>query len=203
MYIVIFNYDKITNSKERCNMLEKKELRKALIEKRSLLNKRYKEEADKIISDRIINLKEFKEAKTIFIFVGVGDEINTTPIINHALAMKKNVCTPLCTGPRVMEARKIQSVHDLVPSKFDLLEPKDTCPRFEINQLDLIIVPCLTATPEGYRLGYGGGYYDSYLKAAAKNKNISSAIICYKDFLVDEIPLEAHDMKAGMVITNL
>jgi 5-formyltetrahydrofolate cyclo-ligase len=61
-------------------------------------------------------------------------------------------------------------------------------------------VPGACFTSEGYRIGYGGGYYDSFL---SKHANRALKVgFCYDCFIVDSIPVEAHDVPVDLIITE-
>lgn len=179
-------------------MLNKKELRlrqKKIIEG---LSHKYKQNADEGIFNKVINLKAYKNAKTIFIFVGVKDEINTSLIINHALEQGKTVTVPLSFSDGIMEARKINSLDDLHEAKFGLLEsPKDT-EVFTLEQIDLSFIPCLAADKKGNRLGYGGGYYDRFFS----EDNSRAIILCREIQLLENVIKEDHDISFTKVLTE-
>lgn len=179
------------------NQLMKRVLRREYVEKRAALSSEYRQRADESILKQLLDLEEFKAAKTVFCFVGTPDEIQTLPFIEEALDLGKTVCVPLCVSPRVMEARQILSTDELTQGRLGIQVPKENSTLIPKDEVDLIVVPCLTCTEEGYRLGYGGGYYDNYLADSPGH----SAIICYKPLIRDSLPLEDYDIRAKQVIT--
>lgn len=179
--------------------MNKKDLRKELITKRKNLDSDYRRNADRLIFEKIIALDAYQKAQTIFCFVSTPDEINTFPLLEHAFSSKKRVTVPKCIEKGVMQAYHIQSFQDLKTGKYSLSEPMSHCPVVAPEELDLIIVPCLSCNPDGYRIGYGGGFYDRYLASTAA----ASVVICYQQMMLDEIPLEPFDQKADCVITDM
>lgn len=108
-------------------------------------------------------MPEYQSAGTIFCFVGTGREIDTRPILRHALNSGKTVCVPLCTTPGQMELRRITALEELRPGKFHIPEPPADAPCVAVDEVDLAILPCLSCNHLGQRLGRGGGYYDRFL----------------------------------------
>jgi 5-formyltetrahydrofolate cyclo-ligase len=80
-------------------------------------------------------------------------------------------------------------------SKFGVHEP--TGPAIDVSEIDLVIVPGLAFTAEGHRLGYGGGHYDRFLPTVTA----PSVGVCFVDQLVDQLPLAAHDVLVGRVVS--
>lgn len=177
---------------------EKKELRKKVMQRIWKLTEEYKIEADKKIYENIINLKEYKEANTIFCFVNTEDEINTRVIIENALESGKRVGVPKCIGKGIMEAYEIKGYSSLKNGKYGILEPKVGCLLVKPEEIDFAIIPCVSCNREGYRLGYGGGFYDRYLA----NTKFPTAVICREKILCDYIPHNETDIKIDKVITD-
>ncbi len=84
----------------------------------------------------------------------------------------------------------------MVVSKFGVSEPIG--PPVDLEEIDFIIVPGLAFTTAGDRFGYGQGYYDRFLPTVSA----PSVGVCFVDQLVDEMPLEAHDVRVDMVICS-
>ena len=133
-----------------------KKLRKEIVDK---------EKKDKIITSKVLYSEEYKNAKAIGIYVSTQDEVDTTDIIKAALKDKKIVCVPV-TGKRQMLFSRIDSLDDLSEvNSFGIREPKVSVDSVVLpNEIDLFIVPMLAFDQQMNRLGYGGGYYDKYLK---------------------------------------
>lgn len=99
----------------------------------------------------------------------------------------------------IMEAREIMDLSELKEGKFGILEPIKNSIKINFEEIDLSIIPCISANKEGYRLGYGGGYYDRFFE----NKSIkNSFILCREKMIYDNIPFEKHDIKFEHVLTD-
>lgn len=179
----------------------KKFLRKEMICKRDCLNIEEKKLMDKTIKEYLINLEVFKNAKNIFIYISYGSEIDTYSYIKEFLNMDKNIYVPKTDmRERIMEAVKIEYLENLKKSKYGILEPDSFENKIDKDKIDLVILPGVVFDRRGGRIGYGGGYYDKYLKDM--NKDIPKIALCYEFQLIDEVPSEPHDIKADFIITE-
>lgn len=179
-------------------MTEKKELRKRCIERMNALPQDYCLEADEKIFSEILALPEYRSAKKVFCFVGMQAEIQTSALIETMLAEKKEVAVPRCAGKGIMHAHRIYSLAELSPGTMGILEPSAEAPVLAPDELDLILLPCVTASRAGARLGYGGGFYDRYLPKSPAFR----ALLIRERMLSDEIPLEPHDQRVDALITE-
>lgn len=185
------NTDRTADAKEL-----KQTLRKNIKDAMSKLEPEYCLQADQAIYEAVTGLPEYKRARTIFCFVGTKDEINTAPIIERALEDGKRMAVPRCVAKGVMEAFLIDSLDNLREGHYGILEPGDEAPRIGPEEIDLAVIPCLSCSRDGKRLGYGGGYYDRYLGKVDGIK----AVICRGRIMREDLPVENHDEKVDMVI---
>ena len=177
---------------------KKRQLRKKLRLKREQLNSSYCEAADRKIRERLQNSRIYKDAELIFCYVSMSGEVDTKELIVEALREGKRVAVPKCEAKGVMEAVEITGMEDLEPTAWGSLEPKQGCPRVSPKELDLCIVPCVSCSSTGVRLGYGGGYYDRYLPGT----DAVRVILCREQMLCEEIPREEHDCRMDVLITE-
>ena len=121
------------------------------------------------------------DVQSIGIYVSVGDEVDTHAIIRWALANGKAVSVPRVIE-RALRFVAITALEDCIPAKFGLLEPKreEAAPEPEVQ-----VVPMLAFNARNYRLGYGKGFYDGYLKTFT-GKTVG---LCY----ADDYDLELHE----------
>lgn len=176
----------------------KRLLRQRLRERVEALPPEYCMEADRAIITRLMDTEAYQRATVLFCYVGRKHEINTMPLILDALNCGKQVGVPRCAGKGIMEVCRIEKPEDLEEGFYGLLEPKANCPVISPEVLELVIVPCLSATKEGGRLGYGGGYYDRYLPKV----NCPKILLCREKLLSENLPREAHDVIADGIITE-
>ncbi|MGG7079311.1 5-formyltetrahydrofolate cyclo-ligase [Clostridium sardiniense] len=177
----------------------KKETRKNIIKKRDELDITVKEAVDNNIIEKLMMNETYKSARGIFIYIGFGSEINTKIIIKEALNSGKEVYVPKVIK-KDMILIKIDSLENLVTSSYGILEPIGDKSDFDVNKLDLIIMPGVAFDKAGNRLGYGGGYYDKFLEY---NQIECKKIALAYDFQVlENLEVEDHDIKVDLIITE-
>jgi 5-formyltetrahydrofolate cyclo-ligase len=177
---------------------EKAALRVQLMKRIEALPGDYIAESDGGIFENMIGLPEFQSAATIFTYYSMGRESDTRKIVEYALARGQTVALPVCMKHGVMDARAITSVAELSLSSYGLLEPLSSSRVIMPDALDFIIVPALTYDGDGYRLGYGGGYYDRFLMRT----RAFTAGVARERLLMEVLPREAHDMAVRCVVTE-
>lgn len=124
-----------------------------------------KDRLDSRIFRRLTGLREYASCRTLLTYVSKPIEVDTLALIHAALAGGKRVAVPRCVeGSRRMEFYLIRSLEDLAPQSFGVLEPlRDRCRLLTDFRNSICVVPAFAYDREGYRLGYGAGYYDRFL----------------------------------------
>lgn len=173
----------------------KKELRKKFIIERNTLSDEWRDYASTKIFSTIENNELFKLAEKIFIFVGFGSEIETMPFIKKWIN-KKQIFVPKIDN-NTMNLVHITSLQELTEGHFGILEPTST--TYYTEEVDLVITPSIVFDKNGYRLGYGKGYYDKYF---AKNKYKTSIGLSYDKLLQERVPIDKYDKKVDIIITE-
>ena len=162
----------------------KKILRNKTIAAMKELPQSVKAEADSQLTQRFIQLPAFQEAKTLATYLSMGHEFSTASLIQAALQLGKRVCVPRTYPQGRMEF--VEYDPDILEkTRFGLLEPNERGQVVDKSEIDLIHVPGLVFQSKGYRIGYGGGYYDRYLADFA-GKTVSTIYsIQQKEFQPD------------------
>lgn len=168
-----------------------------------------KEQADKEtvsqqITDRVMELPEYKSAKCVMWYVDVRDEARTRHALPAALQSDKQIVIPYCVDGE-LELFHLESMDELETGMYKILEPRAdlrdvAVKRFDVKQLDLILVPGVAFDNRGGRTGHGKGYYDKLLEnAKSETPLISLAFECQ---MFDEIPMQDHDIFMDKVVTE-
>ena len=179
--------------------MDKKILRKKLLEKRKTINEEQKIKWNNAISQLICDTEYFKNAQQVLVFASTEYEFDTRYIVERCREAFKRVFYPRCIDKDGnMIFFKVDSVGDLTFGAFDILEPKKSCKQYIPRDNDLVIVPCLSADRQKNRIGYGKGYYDRFLK----NFNGVSIAPCYSEMLEGEIPTDEYDIKVNIIVTD-
>ena len=141
----------------------KAELRKKILQEMKALSQEQKQAMDRALTERFLRHPFYQEAKVIATYLSFPHEFQTQELIEQALKDDKKVLIPK-TYPKGRMEFVVYHPQQLVKTSFGLLEPQGDLEVVEPSQIDLIHVPGLAFTKEGYRIGYGGGYYDRYLE---------------------------------------
>ena len=155
---------------------------------------------DKSIKGRIMRMREYINCEILFTYVSKPTEVDTHAIISSALAQGKKVAVPKClTETRQMDFYFISGFDDLEKGAFGVPEPiPEKCTLVSDYSKGFCIVPGLSFDSEGYRLGYGKGYYDRFF---SKFKGYSAGL-CYSNFMKWKLPHGRYDKNVDVVVTE-
>ena len=178
---------------------EKKELRRRVRAQLAALTREELSQSDGALFARFLALPQVEEAKTIFAFWGIpGKEPDTAQLIRELLRRGKTVGLPRMLPDHRMEVRRYDPDKPLVTVSFGISEPGEDCPLLEGEDIGLALVPAVCYDRRGYRLGFGGGYYDRWLEPFEGFR----AGLCRGAVLQDRVPTERHDAKVDMLLTE-
>lgn len=183
----------------------KRALRRRLRATRDALRPEERSRIDEQIARRVLASDVFRACDTLLSYLSFGSEVATREIVEAALAGGKQVALPRCSGAHELSWHVVKGTSGLVPSRLGMEEPDPArCPELCVadSGRSLCIVPGLAFDRSCYRLGYGGGYYDSFL---AGFRGITLGL-CREELLVDDLDalgaLEAHDLPVDLVLTE-
>ena len=176
--------------------MTKKELRAAMRGRNLGMAPAERAEASRRIFGRVGRLEAFGAARTVGFFCSLRDEPDTAEALVRWSAVKR-IVVPRVEG----DAMRFYACRPdaLVFGAFGILEPQGErpCPAGEI---DLVVCPGVAFTADGRRLGRGRGYYDRYLgDPVFRGFRVG---VCYAHQLVDDLPVEPHDVRMDRVITG-
>lgn len=172
----------------------KSELRKKTLHEMKSLKRGEKHRMDAVLTELLLAHPFYREAKIIATYLPFPHEFQTIQLIKQAQRDGKQVVIPKTYPKGRMEFVSYEP-QQLARTSFGLLEPQGDLTVVNPCQIDLVHVPGLVFTHDGYRIGYGAGYYDRYL-AGFKGKTISSIYPCQ---LQEFIP-KAHDVPVQEVL---
>lgn len=179
---------------------EKCKIRQRILTKRRNLDKSYVENVSKKIYQRLKNISEYQKARTIMFYVSKDNEVETHKMIEDTIKIGKHVCVPYTDrlNKRIYPVMIKDLEKDLELGSFGVLEPKKKN-KTDTNFIDLIITPGIAFDKDGYRLGWGKGYYDRFLGETGKVPKIGLA---FEFQIVPKLPRDRHDIPVDMVITE-
>lgn len=187
-------------------MTEKQLFRAKFAALRSSLSPSERAAAEAALCERLFSLAAWERAPLVCGYVSVKGEPDTAPILARATAEGKRLALPVTvTGAREgrMIFREVTGDESLTPVRFGIPEPDGTCPVPTPSDLAgaLILVPGLAFDSRGFRVGYGGGYYDRFLESlrAAGVPHVTIGL-CFAVCRAEEIPREPHDIPVDIII---
>lgn len=143
------------------------------------------------IAAKIRQTHLYKEAKNVMLFYPTKFELDLRALLSDS---GKNFYFPKVSGEKLDVCPNCEVFRK---SKFNIWEPCSDAIGCEV--LDLVIVPALAVDKDGYRLGYGGGFYDRFLKTIPKTRTLTPI---FKELFVDELPHEDFDVRVDLVVTD-
>ena len=174
----------------------KSELRKKILQEMKAIPREQKQAMDQALTDQFLKHPFYQEAKIIATYLSFPHEFQTQELIEQALKDGKKVLIPK-TYPKGRMDFVVYDPQQLVKTSFGLLEPQGELEVADTSQIDLIHVPGLAFTTEGYRIGYGGGYYDRYLEHFTGH-SMSTIYPCQ----VQQFMPENHDIPVQEVLVD-
>jgi len=176
---------------------QKERIRQELKEKRLLLSpEEVRSKSLKIVSRARELLKELNPSSYLF-FHPIKNEPDLIPLVQELLRDKKRVAFPKIVGREIVPI-EIGSLRELQPGRFGILEPPYQ-PQKVLKEVDAVFVPGIAFDRQGYRIGFGGGYYDRLLEKLPAKAKIG---VCFDFQLLDKIPSDPFDVPMDFVITE-
>jgi 5-formyltetrahydrofolate cyclo-ligase len=183
----------------------KKQLRSRMRALRSAHPDKARAERSARLVERVLALPEFHAARGVALFASLldGGEVDTSALDEAARAAQKCVYYPAIDRKDERDHTALAEVPDPAELRARgrrFAEPPADARRAERGDVDLVVVPALAVAPTGYRLGYGGGFYDAMLPDFCPP---AIAVVVAFDFqLVAELPAEPHDVPCALVVTD-
>lgn len=165
-----------------------------MLDRRNSLDAKEIARLSKRVQELVISSKEFKSAKVVGAYYAFGSEVRTDLILEKAKSLGKKVALPSVEGES-LTFYELSSGKYLVKGRFGIMEP---LPYGPVDRMDLLVVPGIAFDKQGYRLGYGKGYYDKFLA----KKDVSSIGLAYSFQLLESLPKDKYDRRLDAVATE-
>ncbi len=154
--------------------------------------------ASRSVAEKVLSDSGVAAAENIMIYVSCGSEIPTDTLINGLLEAGKKVYIPVMREGRIKAAR-LRNAGDLLPGALGIPEvPEKNREYAHPEELDAVILPGLSFSSDGRRLGRGGGHFDRFLSETGACK----IGLCYSAQIDENIPEYGHDIRVDKVITE-
>ena len=173
-------------------------------ERRQALTPHIRRQAALNATENALKLEELAQAHSIAVYLANGGEIDTQPLVEHCLALKKCLYLPCITESGLLEFRQYDSDSELAQNRYGILEPLADKPSIDPAKLDIVFMPLLGFDERGCRLGMGGGYYDRTFSAKNSEPKDGPLLIGYAYELqrLKSLPSDPWDVKIDAVITE-
>ena len=174
--------------------MDKRSLRKSIKAIIATLNTEYTAQSSINICSKLLKNDRYLNTQNVFVYLSTDKEVCTDLIIEDLVKRNRNIYIPLCIDN---DMYAVKYPCELIKNKYGILEPSGLSDTIKVEDIDLAIVPCLSASKDGKRLGHGKGYYDRFL-----NDDLYAICLCFEKLLNEEIEMDEYDRYMNEVITE-
>ena len=180
---------------------QRKRVRTEILHRREALTPAERTRLSERIVDSAARWIQREGFHSVMLYLNMRGEVETTGLLEGLLNSGKQVCAPVVdTEELELIPRRIQNLEtELVRHPYGMLEPNAACPLFPIEHLQLIVVPGIAFDCNGYRLGYGKGFYDRFL---VKCPHAIAIGLAYQIQLVEDTFPQAWDVPVQHIFTE-
>ncbi len=177
--------------------MEKTEIRKINMHNRKVMSKAEVQPKSSVIAKLFLESELYRNAKTIMLYMPLGNEVDTGSIMEKAFADGKRAVLPMTDSKDKIIPYYIDADTKLKIGAYSVREPIDT-QMADPNDIDIVIVPGVAFDRYGNRVGFGKGCYDGFLK----DTNALKVGVCYEFQMCDTIAADQYDVKMDYVISE-
>lgn len=153
------------------------------------------------IMNQLLRSEAVMTASEVFTYISFGSEVDTLGFIANCMLSGKKVYAPRVKEKGIMEFYLIDSLNQLIPGKYGILEPQSKVLHPFTGKGQIMVVPGVAFDWQKNRMGYGGGFYDRYFEKYPATMNHTMAV-CYELQMITKVPCEAFDQKVNTIITE-
>lgn len=184
--------------------MDKDSIRKQLLKQRSLLSSDEVFRRSRGVVDSVSSLKEWSTAAEVLLYWPVRNEVNVKPLAESLWERGCRVLLPCCRRdcPGEMDIGVVRAESDLIKGAYSISEPDaQKCEFPQSVSPDIVIVPGVGFDRKGFRIGFGGGYYDRFL---ARPETASCLVVgvCYDFQMIESVPAEKWDKPVHVICTE-
>ncbi len=176
----------------------KAEIRTEVKKRRASADTTKLHEASLRIMEQFVSLPAYQETEILLAYVDAKREVETRLLMAQAWKDGKKVAAPRVDGDGIMHYYYMDSLEDLEPGSFGIMEPKKECALCETEK-GLLLMPGVAFDVACHRVGYGGGYYDRYLE---RHPGLVHIALAFEFQVFEEVPFEAHDILPELIVTD-
>ncbi len=184
--------------------MNKSSSRTRLLAQRMAMSREARAKASSIILTRLKGLTAWDEAASILVYLPIRGEVDTWPLFNQCLAQGRTLLAPCCRKdePGRMDVLQVTHASQLIEGAYKIPEPdRRLCPLQDDPCPDMVLVPGVGFDRQGFRIGYGGGYYDRFFAAhpMPTTLRIGLAFACQ---VRNHLPHDPWDIRVHTVVTQ-
>jgi 5-formyltetrahydrofolate cyclo-ligase len=176
----------------------KRDIRRSVLHERDALLEEDRRARSAAITERLMALPELRSARTVMAFWSFGSEIDTSGLIEALHAAGKRVVLPRIDGREVAAVVYVPG-DPTTTTSFGAMEPT-SAEIVRPTEIDVVIAPGVAFDRNGGRVGYGGGFYDRFLRTVRADTPVIGLAFAVQ--LVDEVPRGEHDRLVDVVVTE-
>ena len=181
----------------------KKEFRKKVISLRKTQQPDFIKKNSDIIKDKLLQMDCIKNSNTIMLYLDFNNEVITDNLIKELISLDKIVASPITIikEKKLIPCQITDLENGIQYGAYNIREPKPDCsPEINIKDIDVVIVPAVAYDINGFRLGYGGGFYDRFLENI--REDAVTIGVAFDLQIFNEVPKEPHDAQLDYIITE-
>ncbi|MBO8128782.1 MAG: 5-formyltetrahydrofolate cyclo-ligase [Peptococcaceae bacterium] len=181
----------------------KQELRREMLKKRRGLTSREVTDKSAVIAHRVLSLPCFARARIIMAYNAVRNEVQTGGLIVAAMSVGKKVALPITDRERkqLIPVMITSYPGPMVEGAYGIPEPAEgNYAPVHVKDIDCLLLPGVAFDPDGYRLGYGGGYYDRFLRDVRRDAALIG--LAYEFQICPGVYADSHDMPVDIIVTE-
>lgn len=156
-----------------------------------------------LIAQKLRLLPAYRQARRIMFFLSFRSEVNTRSMVEESMARGQQVLVPRSVSAtrELIPSRLLDWERDLAPGAFGIPEPRPEAFRpVQPDEVDLLVVPGVAFDLQGNRLGYGGGYYDRFIRLL--RPKVSLVALAFELQLLPEVPVQGWDRPVNWIVTE-
>ena len=178
-------------------------LRKQVLERRDALGAAERKSLSERITARLLGLDSYRKAGCVMAYVGFGSELDTTRFVADTLSQGKTLVLPRVErGNRNLKLYGVRDPENqLEAGVWGIRQPRaDLCPKIAASQIEFVLVPGVAFTRHCERLGYGGGFYDRFIRGLTPRPALVAA--AFELQVLAKLPMSETDQRVDLVTTE-
>lgn len=183
-------------------MVDKNNLRKETLAIRNGLSDAFKEQAERFICEKLTSSVLYKRSETVMSYMDFRNEVPTRLLNRYCLKDRKNLLFPYCIDHENMVAVRAEVLPDgTYTDILGISVPDQSLNRVvRSTSIDLVVVPGVVYNKQGYRIGYGKGFYDRFLTSVGPN--CIKVGFAYEFQIIDVMFQSEYDIPVDILISE-